>query len=60
MSITKINNSILPEINNLQSKWDEGIIDAKEKIKKLRMTIRVYEASKKSGDKWPGDAETQN
>lgn len=39
-----------------RSKWDEGIEDAKAKIRSLRETIAVYRARQKSGDPWPGDS----
>lgn len=54
MSITKVKNFIKPEINDVQTKWDEGIADAKERIRQLRMTIRVYKARKMAGELWPG------
>jgi len=42
-------------------KWDEAIADAKRKIRELRMTIKVYQESKKAGDRWPGpDASVPN
>jgi hypothetical protein len=34
--------------------WDEGIKDAKAKIRALRNTIKVYTERKKSGEPWPG------
>ena len=35
--------------------WDEGIEDAKAKIKALRNTIKVYTERKKAGESWPGE-----
>lgn len=37
------------------SGWDAGIALAKEKIRKLRWTIRVYKQRRDSGEPWPGD-----
>jgi hypothetical protein len=53
MSTIKVKNSIKPEIKSFQTKWDEAIEDAKEKIRQLHMTIRVYRARKEAGDSWP-------
>jgi hypothetical protein len=36
--------------------WDSAIADAKDRIRQLRQTVQVYEARKKAGDQWPGDA----
>ena len=36
-----------------ETKWDEAIADAKEKIKRLRYSIAVYEQRKLVGDRWP-------
>jgi hypothetical protein len=36
--------------------WDDAITEAKQKIRALRYTIRVYEARKRAGDPWPGSA----
>jgi hypothetical protein len=36
-----------------KSKWDEAIFDAKQKIRGLRNSIRVFEARKKAGEPWP-------
>jgi hypothetical protein len=36
-----------------KSGWDMAIADAKERIKRLRYSIRVFEARKKAGDPWP-------
>jgi hypothetical protein len=38
------------------SQWDAAIADAKERIKRLRQTIQVFQARKKAGDPWPGTA----
>ena len=46
------------EINSSE-KWDEAIADAKEKIRKLRFSIRVFEARKASGDTFPPTPVTQ-
>ncbi len=35
------------------TKWDEAIADAKRKINKLRLSIRVFEARKNAGDSFP-------
>lgn len=53
MSTLKVKKFIHPEINNLDSQWDEAIADAREKIRSLRLTIRVYKSRKMAGDKWP-------
>ena len=37
--------------------WDAAIADAKERIRALRYSIRVFQARKKAGEPWPA---TQN
>ena len=39
--------------------WDQAIADAKEKIKKLQFSIKVFREHKKAGEPWP-DSATQN
>jgi hypothetical protein len=41
------------------SEWDAAIADAKERIKRLRYSISVFQASKRSGEPWTPSA-TQN
>jgi hypothetical protein len=40
--------------------WEKAIMDAKNRIKRLRYTIRVIQARQKSGDPWPADSATHN
>lgn len=47
-------------VKNKGTKWDEGIADAKKKIKALKYTIEVYRKMKKTGEPWPGESATQN
>jgi hypothetical protein len=37
----------------IRTGWDEGISDAKKKIKALEFTISVLRKRKKAGDPWP-------
>lgn len=37
------------------SGWDLGIALAKERIRKLRWTIRVYKQRRDNGESWPGE-----
>jgi hypothetical protein len=55
MSIENVKNFSKPKISHLENKWDEAIADAKEKIRRLRLTIRVYKEHKKAGEVWPGE-----
>jgi len=45
-----------PKSPKIVSEWDAGIALAKEKIRKLRWTIRVYKQRRDSGEPWPGNA----
>ena len=61
MSITKVKNNNKPEMSKMQTKWDEAIADAEEKIRRLRYSISVFKARKEAGDVWPErGAETHN
>jgi len=42
------------------SGWDQAILDAKEKIRQLRYSIKVYSEQKKAGHPWPGESATQS
>ncbi len=44
------------KVKRMLSEWDRAIADAKERIKRLRYTIRIYRARKRAGDAWPGTA----
>ena len=57
MSIIK-SRKISDEDKTKKSKWDEATSDAKEKIRGLRYSIRVFEERKKAGEPWP--TATQN
>lgn len=39
--------------------WDKAIADAKERIKKLELSISVFQERKNAGDPWPGNSATQ-
>lgn len=43
-----------------ETKWDEAIADAKDKIKGLRYSISVYRQRKLAGDTWPGGQEARH
>ena len=36
------------------SGWDQMITDARERIKKLELSIKVFTQKKESGEPWPG------
>jgi hypothetical protein len=38
-----------------KSGWDKAIADAKERIRKLKSAIEVYEVRRDTGEPWPGD-----
>ena len=40
------------------SKWDQAISEAKEKIKELRYTIKVFSELRDAGEPWPGKRTT--
>jgi hypothetical protein len=43
--------------------WDSAIADAKERIKRLRFSIKIFEQHQKRGEPWPlssDEAATQN
>jgi hypothetical protein len=46
--------------NQTRATWYDAIADAKERIRRLRYSILVFEARKKAGESWPGTPATQN
>jgi len=42
-----------------KNKWDEAIADAKKKIAGLRKSIAVFESRRATGQKWPGQLDSQ-
>ena len=38
-----------------KSKWDEAISDAKQRIRDLQFTIKVYAERRDKGEHWPDD-----
>jgi hypothetical protein len=40
--------------NRRKSGWDQSIADAKQRIRDLEFSIRVFRERKRAGEKWPG------
>jgi hypothetical protein len=42
--------------NSLQRdpEWDSAIAEAKEQIKRLKSSIKLWESMREKGEKWPG------
>ena len=39
--------------------WGRAIADAKERIKRLEFSIRIFRQRKKAGEKWPAESARQ-
>ena len=50
MSIEKARKSV----ENIRS-WEDAIAHAKNRIKELRRSLKVFEENLKRGEPWPGD-----
>jgi hypothetical protein len=50
--------------NIVVQSWDAAIADAKERIKRLKLSVKVFEQHRRAGEPWPGseseNASTQN
>jgi hypothetical protein len=58
MSINKVKRKMKEKSANkkqIESGWDGAIADARERIRGLHYSIKVFEARKRCGDQWPGD-----
>lgn len=51
-SIGKLNNSV-----EISPSWDWAIRDAKERVKRLRESIRVFERMRDAGEPWRGNTQ---
>lgn len=47
------------KIRKIAPDWDAAIQDAKQRIKELKASIKVFEQNRDAGSKWPGFDATQ-